>query len=218
VRVPVVRTLIVMTKRQCTLDEERFRVQSPMSSPATEQPPQSRRELLERAQKYTETVDLAVDVAAIEWEISERAKRQAGVCRYDRETEAVTISLTWAAYQEHGWAQFRETIRHELIHAWEYQQYGESSHGSRFKLKANELDVSVRCEGFTDPRLLLTCTDDDCEWELQRYRASKTVTQPERYSCGDCGSDYEVRHCESGRTWRTNDGYEQARAALGEQW
>jgi predicted SprT family Zn-dependent metalloprotease len=207
-----------MTKRRRTLDEERFRVQSPMSTPTAERPPESREELLECAQEYAGTIDLDVDIEAIEWEISERAKRQAGVCRYDRETEQVTIGLTWAAFQAHGWDQFQETIRHELIHAWEYQQYGDSSHGSRFKLKANELDVGVRCEGFTDPRLRLTCTNPDCEWELRRYRASKTVTQPQRYSCGECECDYEVRHCASARTWRTRDGYEQARAALGEQW
>lgn len=69
------------------------------------------------------------------------------------------------------------------------------------------VDVTVHCEGFTDPRLLLTCPDGECEWPLRGYRAGKTVTKPERYSCGDCGSDDEVRHCESGRTWRTNDGY-----------
>jgi len=189
-----------------------------MNTPADERPPRSRQELLDRARAYAETVDQPVAVDAIEWEISERAKRQAGVCRYDRAADRVTISLTWAAFQAHGWDQFRETIRHELIHAWEYQQHGESSHGARFERRADELDVSVRCERFSEPRLLLVCTNAACEWELRRYRASKTVTRPERYSCGECGSDYEVTHCATGECWRTARGYERARDAIGEDW
>ncbi|WP_433634728.1 SprT-like domain-containing protein [Halomicrococcus sp. NG-SE-24] len=56
-------------------------------------------------------------VEAIDWEISERAQRQAGVTEYDPATEAVTIRLTWDAYQEFGWQQFSKTVRHELVHA-----------------------------------------------------------------------------------------------------
>ncbi|WP_342764809.1 SprT-like domain-containing protein, partial [Haladaptatus sp. W1] len=50
----------------------------------------------------------------------------AGVTKYDPTTEAITIALTWKAYEHHGWEQFRSTVRHELIHAWQYHEFGEA--------------------------------------------------------------------------------------------
>ncbi|GAA5061258.1 hypothetical protein GCM10025751_47340 [Haladaptatus pallidirubidus] len=41
----------------------------------------------------------------------------AGVTKYDSATDEITISLTWNAYEQHGWEQFSSTVRHELIHA-----------------------------------------------------------------------------------------------------
>lgn len=176
--------------------------------------PETRAELLRRAAAYARTVDLPLDHDAIDWEISERAKRRAGTCRYDRDAETVTIKLAWRAFEAHGWTGFRETIRHELIHAWEFQEWGEAGHGDRFAEKAAALNVSVHCEAFTQPRLRAVCGAADCDWTLRRYRASATVTEPERYRCGACGSDYAVIHRESGREWETSEGYERARAAI----
>jgi len=185
---------------------------------ATDDTPETRTELLARVRRYARTVDLPIALDAVSWEISERAKRRAGSCHYDADTESVTIRLTWRAYRTHGWATFRDTVRHELIHAWEFQAHGESSHGPRFREKAEELDVEVHCERFTEPRLRATCTDEDCDWELGRHRASKTVRRPDRYGCGVCGTDYVVRHCDTGRIWTTPAEYERARTAIGDDW
>ena len=179
--------------------------------------PTTRAELLDRAPAYAEQVDIELETSKIEWEISERARRRAGCCRYDGQT--VTIVLTWDAYREFGWERFTETIRHELVHAWEFQQFGESGHGTRFREKAAEIDAPRHCEPFTDGRLRLRCRNDDCEWAPDRHRASKPVKFPDRgYRCGDCGSEFVVEHRESGLTWRTNDGYERAREELGSDW
>jgi len=181
--------------------------------------PETRAQLIDRASAYARTVDIALPLDDIEWAISERAKRRAGGCRYDPGTETITILLTWAAYQEFGWAEFQGTIRHELVHAWEFHTFGESGHGERFSKKAAEIDAPRHCRTFTDGRLELVCTSDDCEWRPERHRASKPVKFPDSgYRCGECGSDYLVRHVDSGRTWRTNDGYERARDALGDDW
>jgi SprT-like protein len=51
---------------------------------------------------------------------------------YDPTTEAITIVLTWKAYEKHGWEQFSSTIRHELIHAWQYHEFGDADHGRMF--------------------------------------------------------------------------------------
>ena len=180
--------------------------------------PATRAALLDSAAAYAESVPLDVDTDTLSWEISERAKRRAGVCRYDRTSEDITISLTWDAYLAAGWARFTGTIRHELIHAWEFQQFGESDHGERFERQADRLDAPRHCETFTDARLELRCTRADCTWRADRHRASKTVTQPRGYRCGDCGGKVVVVHVASGESWRTEAGYHGARERLGSEW
>lgn len=181
-------------------------------------PPASRRELLDHARAYARSLDVDVDFDAIEWEISERAKRRAGACHYDATTETVTIRLTWRAYEEHGWSEMRGTIRHELVHAWEFQHLGEAGHGPEFRAMADEIDAPRYCREFSEPRLRLVCRTDGCDWSADRHRASKTVTRPERRRCGSCGGEYEVRHLESGETWTSYEGYRRARDRLGEEW
>ena len=181
-------------------------------------PPTTRSELLAGAAAYAESVDLAVDLAAVDWEVSERATRRAGACLYDRRNERVTVRLTWAAFEAFGWAEFRETIRHELVHAWEFQRFGRSGHGPRFRRAAERVDAPRHCRPFTEPRVRLRCLDDDCAWSPGRHRASKAVTRPERMRCGDCRAPYEVEHVESGERWLTTEGYEEARARLGDRW
>lgn len=171
--------------------------------------------LLEAACEYARTVDVDVDLSAVEWEVSHRATRRAGACKYDRRTETVTISLTWDAHREHGWGSTRKTIRHELVHAWEFQHFGESGHGPRFRRKAAELRAPRHCEPFSDPRYVLRC---ECGWETDRHRASRPVKRPDAYRCKDCGGRYEVEHVDSGRTWTGERGFERARTALGDEW
>ncbi|WP_433634420.1 SprT-like domain-containing protein [Halomicrococcus sp. NG-SE-24] len=48
------------------------------------------------------------------------------------DTESVTIRLTWDAYQEFGWEQFSKTVRHELVHAWQYWQFDDADHSETF--------------------------------------------------------------------------------------
>ncbi|WP_049972315.1 SprT-like domain-containing protein [Haladaptatus cibarius] len=178
--------------------------------------PTTRDELLSGAESYAETVPIEVELSNIDWECSERAVRRAGVCIYDRQTEAITIRLTWSAYRAFGWEEFTGTIRHELVHAWEFQQFGESGHGTRFAEKAKELDAPRHCRTFSEARLRLRCSS--CDWDARRYRASKAVKNPAKRRCGDCGSRYRVEHSESGRCWRTHAGYLVARRKLGDEW
>ncbi|EFW93470.1 hypothetical protein ZOD2009_03627 [Haladaptatus paucihalophilus DX253] len=178
--------------------------------------PETREELLSAAERYAETVPIAVDLDAVEWECSDRAVRRAGACLYDRRAARVTIRLTWDAYRSFGWDEFTGTIRHELVHAWEFQRFGESGHGPRFAEKARELDAPRHCRSFADARLRLVCSS--CDWDARRFRASKAVKRPERRRCGNCGARYRVEHVESGRRWRTHAGYLVARRKLGNDW
>ncbi|WP_240451977.1 SprT-like domain-containing protein [Halostella salina] len=185
---------------------------------ADETAPATRERFLDRVRTYAKTVDIEVDTDSIQWELSERAKRRAGVCLYDRQTETVTIRLTWAAYEKYGWAEFTDVIRHELVHAWEFQHYGESSHGDRFRTKAAELDVPRHCRTFSDARVVLRCTDPACSWSADRHQASKAVTEPQKRRCGACRARYVVEHVETGEYWETNGEYESARERIGDDW
>lgn len=179
-------------------------------------PPSSHAALRERARDHARTVDIAVDPDSLSWEVSTRAKRRAGVCLYDRERGALTVRLAWRAARSFDWPAFAQVIRHELIHAWEYREFGEASHGQRFREQAGRLDVATTCQSFTDARLLLDCTAADCDWTADRHRASPAVKNPADRRCGRCGSRYEVLHIRSGERWRTVAGYRGARDRITE--
>jgi len=174
--------------------------------------------LLDRAREYARSVTIDVDLSAVEWEVSHRARRRAGSCQYDGREQTVTIRLAWKAYQQHGWDEMAAVVRHELVHAWEYQQFGDSGHSERFYEKAEALDAPRYCTPFSEPRVRLLCTAGDCDWSAGRLRASKTVTKPNTRRCGVCGARYVAEHVATGRRWRTKDGYEQAREEIGEEW
>ncbi|RQG90194.1 sprT domain-containing protein [Natrarchaeobius halalkaliphilus] len=179
-------------------------------------------EIVARARIHARTVldeyDLSVDRDALEWETSLRARRRAGACRWDPNREIATIILARRAYERYDWPTFAGVVRHELVHAWEYQRFGESGHGARFRERAAALDAPRHCQSFSEPRYVLRCRETDCDWEATRHRASKPVKSPDRYRCGSCGGSYEVEHAESGRTWTTASGYGGSKAALGDDW
>ncbi|MEY7850782.1 SprT-like domain-containing protein [Natrarchaeobius sp. A-rgal3] len=179
-------------------------------------------EILARARIHAREVvdeqDLEIDLSALEWEVSARAKRRAGACRWNARREVATIVLTRRAYERYDWTEFAAVVRHELVHAWEFQRFGESGHGPRFHEKAAALEAPRHCRSFAEPRYVLRCLEADCEWTATRHRASKPVTAPDRYRCGACGGSYEVEHADSGRTWTTSSGYGGAKSALGEEW
>ncbi|WP_338728465.1 SprT-like domain-containing protein [Haladaptatus sp. DJG-WS-42] len=175
-------------------------------------------QLVERAKRHAKTVALPIDYSMVSWEVSERARRRAGQCLYNARTGAVTIRLTWAAFEAYGWEQFSGVVRHELVHAWEFQQFGESNHGRRFTKKAREVDAPCSCERFTDGRLTLSCTEERCEWRAERHRASTVVTNPGRYRCGACQSRLVVTHVASGKSWQSEAGYERARKRIDDEW
>ena len=175
-------------------------------------------DFIDRVREYATGVPIDVDLEMVEWDVSHRAKRRAGSCRYDSESRQVTIRLTWDAYRENGWEEMTDVIRHELVHAWEFQQFGESGHGERFRDKADEVDAPRHCTPFSEPRLRLICTAEDCGWSVDRFRASATVTEPNTRRCGVCGARYYVEHLVTGRSWRTEEGYEREREAIGDDW
>jgi predicted SprT family Zn-dependent metalloprotease len=141
------------------------------------------------AREVVERRDLAVDVSRLEWEVSTRAKRRAGAVTY-RDGDPRTVRLTWAHFQNEGWAAAAATVRHELIHVHLLNEADDASHGEAFRRLADRLDTHVNCERFVDPEWWVTCTD--CGARLARYRRSKLVKRPDRYQCSDCGGAFRV--------------------------
>ncbi|WP_246999028.1 SprT-like domain-containing protein [Halosolutus gelatinilyticus] len=179
-------------------------------------------EIVARARIHAREVvaecDLAVDLDALAWTVSARARRRAGACRWHPDREAATIVLARRAYEAYDWPEFAAVVRHELVHAWEFQRFGDSGHGPRFRERAAALDAPRHCRTFSEPRYVLRCRDDACGWRASRHRASKPVKAPDRYRCGSCGGFYEVEHVASGRTWTSASGYGGAKAALDDEW
>ncbi|WP_458208971.1 SprT-like domain-containing protein [Haladaptatus sp. NG-SE-30] len=59
--------------------------------------------------------------------------------------------MTWKADEQHEWEQFSSTVRHELIHAWQYHEFGDVDHGSTFARWTDRFDTSQCCERFESP-------------------------------------------------------------------
>jgi len=175
-------------------------------------------EILAHARVHARQVagELAVDLSALEWATSARARRRAGACRWDQTRGVAIIVLSRQAYAAYDRERFEEVVRHELIHAWEFQHFGESDHGPRFLEKAAELSVPRHCDSFVEPRYRLHCVA--CAWTATRHCASQPIKTPGRYRCGVCGEDYTVEHVDSGRTWASAKEYKNTKATLGERW
>ncbi|MFD1642187.1 SprT-like domain-containing protein [Halohasta litorea] len=103
-------------------------------------------ELTERARSYGESVVRGdewpidgVDLAAITWATSTRAKRRHGRCSYDGGGQ-VTITLTEHTYERAGFDACKKTVRHELVHAWQYQHQGQ-------RAVVGETGIELRADG-----------------------------------------------------------------------
>jgi SprT-like protein len=155
--------------------------------------PDTKAELVERAREYA--VEVAAEhfpelpVETVDWEVSTRAERRAGVTEHDPTTGDITVRLTWDAYTELGWEKMCRTIRHELIHVWQCHEHGGGGHGAVFRARADDLNVDVHCERFKQPKYWVVC--EKCGEHDGRYKRSKVVKQPERYTCS-CGGSITV--------------------------
>lgn len=88
-------------------------------------------------------------------------ERSAGKAIYDPTNEEITIRLSWDAYQEYGWEQFSRTAHHDLIHAWQYTEYGEADHGPTFCRWIKPLETGRHCEQYAEPTYWVVC--EQCE-------------------------------------------------------
>jgi predicted SprT family Zn-dependent metalloprotease len=121
-----------------------------------------------------------------------------GNLEYDLEEEGFEdirdceLMLSWNAFEEFDAQEWKENIRHELIHIEELQAYGDSHHGWRFKARAEELDTGVSCSKFTEYNYELYCSECN-EFVAGRYNKSKIVKNVSDYNAGCCNADLYVK-------------------------
>ena len=148
-------------------------------------------------------LDVRLDL--VEWEVSTRARRRAAAVKrprldgasvgdpYDwddvRDSDGrplpCTVSLTWDAFVEFSGEEWESTLRHELVHVEQYQRFGTTGHGKRFKRRAEALDTEVHCRTFAEPKWTFFC--DSCEEvTAHRYRECKLVRQYDQYRSNCC--------------------------------
>jgi predicted SprT family Zn-dependent metalloprotease len=99
--------------------------------------------------------------------------------------------LTWPAYESFSRAEWRGTLRHELIHVEQFQRTGTTGHGVDFRERAAELDAPASCPAFAEPTYLVRCGECD-EVVARRFRASRLVEEPEAYRSSCCEAPLSV--------------------------
>ena len=95
----------------------------------------------------------------------------------------------------------KSTVVHELIHAVD----GCYNHGSKFQTIAKELSKAYNIElgttasskememtkeyRLSKAKYVIKCTNSNCNCMIFRYRAVGVVVNPDKYKCGECGSN-----------------------------
>lgn len=148
-------------------------------------------ELKQAIREYAETVEIDVPLNEVDIQISKRLRRAAG--KAGRKNGNLFMRFAWKAYQSWGWGEdFKGTIRHELVHIWEYVEHGKGSHGATFKRKARDLDAPRHCPTFAHDEAKWFFVCEECGNKTPRFKEGKTITNPERYRTGCCKAHYTV--------------------------
>ena len=152
-------------------------------------------EVSHRARRYGERVVRGdewpldgVDLGKITWATSMRAKRRHGRCSYDGQGE-VTITLTEHTYDRAGFAACKTTIRHELVHAWQYQHRGE-----RAVVTDSGVDLCATADTSRDGAA--DWLGSDADTAVDEPTAPTTVTGTETV-----GIEIDTGHGDSFRAW-----------------
>jgi len=158
-----------------------------------EKDPETRDRFMQYAEAYMEWVfeEYGFEVLTrdmVTMRESGRMTRLLGRCD-ENEPYDVEVILSWDAYKKRGyeWERLRNTVKHELVHASNFVEYGYMGHGPTFIEEAKRLDVTnISRYDEPDPRYFIVC--DGCGLVLWRQKKSKKVKDPERHMsyCANC--------------------------------
>lgn len=134
-----------------------------------------------------------IDWSTVTIIVSASLTRAHGKARYKRAEEVQELKISKCAIQNDGtdWEEVKETIRHEAIHIWQYQELGEGNHGPSFKRWADVFGCEVRADKpARKPKYTINC--ENCGRVGSRQQKCKLTKQTARYNCGGCGGDLSV--------------------------
>lgn len=161
--------------------------------------------LSERARAYANEVVFGddwplgvdhVDLTATTWETSRRAERRHAttIHRGDR----CVVRVAEKTHRKVGFEPLRETIRHELIHVFQFQTGRDGGHGESFRRWIEPLGLQGTSSDHYDPvpsdyRYRIYCRRCGA-FVAGRYRRCRTVegARDGRLRCGDCGGGLRV--------------------------
>jgi len=164
-------------------------------------------DLSQRARRYANEVIFAeqwpltsdhVDLSRVTFETSTRMTRQHGLCASDRNGNC-TIRISKQTHDRAGFDAIKQTIRHELVHAYQHQTPGvDPDHGESFKQWIDPLDLSGRCGTHyekqpEDYKYQFYCVDG-CGFIGGRHRWSVAVARAIEGSqiCSTCDAQIRV--------------------------
>lgn len=164
-----------------------------------EKDPQSREQFSRYSENYMEHVfdEYGFPVLTrdmVEYRGSGRMTSCLGRCT-ENKPYSVELILSWDAYnrRSYDWERLRNTVRHELVHASTFVEYGYMGHGPTFIEEAKRLDVdNIGRYDEPDPRYFVVC--NGCGLVLWRQKKSKKVKNPNaNCRCANCkGRDWDV--------------------------
>jgi len=139
-----------------------------------------------------------IDLSRITFETSTRMTRRHGVCSSDGRGNC-TIRLSAQTHDRAGFEALQETIRHELVHAYQQQTTGvDTGHGESFKQWVEPLALSGRCTTHyekqpEDYKYRFYCMDG-CGFIGGRHRWSTAVARAIEGTqvCGTCDAQLRV--------------------------
>lgn len=152
------------------------------------------------AEELTATLDRAafenLTLDSFRIEVTDSFKRKLGDCRpvqgpdAESETGQYRIRIARRVFEEDNDIDWRDTVRHEVAHAYVFSEYGRDiqPHGEEWKSTARRAgaDPRARYEGddLVDADYVLACPDG-C-FGRGYLKRSKRIKYPWKYACGEC--------------------------------
>ncbi|WP_313695212.1 SprT-like domain-containing protein [Halorarum halobium] len=163
------------------------------------------------------------------WSVSDRAKRRAAAVKHPKlpgtevgrpvdwrevrrehgdvldrsrfdSLDACEVVCSRRAVDAYDEAEWRRTLRHELVHVEQFQRFGTTGHGAWFRRRAEAVDADPHCPAFHRGRYLLRCRDcgdvlfDRCRrcetTRLAELPPAKQARRVESTAC--CDAYYEL--------------------------
>jgi predicted SprT family Zn-dependent metalloprotease len=143
-------------------------------------------ELTKRARELAEKHDLDISKENLQVQLNNRLKRTIGRANISREI----IEISKQLFEKRPKKIKEDVLLHELIHL----HLGHGGHGLEFSNKCIEIGRPEISDASLDLELegevynyILKC--ENCGKTLGRYKKSKAIKNPEKYSCSHCDGD-----------------------------